>query len=300
MTDKLEGTIQLDGLLQGKLPPVPDAEDRLREWLKGAARAGLNFSLELDRNSFSLLAPDAPIPVAKLGEDAPATICAALQELLKGIPDRGRDGLMSTIRSVEYRPNAEVQTLYALGPDGSFQARSRSVPTRTVAPLVPPSARQKIKVAAIGLVFAAAIFAVSAIFVDYRSLYSDIKDKLTPFSADSVQVDAGAFSPYFSVTKKEIIDSGRTFALTLTRGKKFPTSQPDFGPLLEDSHKSVDAMLLCEALGKGYIRCEFFDTKGQFIQQGQYRITDLRDKDTVVIDLPVIRDPRMEKIRFAY
>ena len=53
-TTKL-GTIELEGLIEGPVPPVPDGEDRLDSWVDFAHSQGVAFSLDVQGAAFSVV-----------------------------------------------------------------------------------------------------------------------------------------------------------------------------------------------------------------------------------------------------
>jgi len=61
MSDKTEGTIVLDGLIEGRLPDDPSIEDKLEQWLEFVGQLGLRFNLEVTGSSFSLLPDSTPV-----------------------------------------------------------------------------------------------------------------------------------------------------------------------------------------------------------------------------------------------
>src|SRR6185295_4506229 len=87
---KIEGTLIIDGLIEGKIPALPGAEDKLRAWVNFARSAGLEFNLNIDGNSFSLLADNSPRPAAKFAPEPSEIISSALSEMLKTIPPADR------------------------------------------------------------------------------------------------------------------------------------------------------------------------------------------------------------------
>ena len=86
MNEAIEGTFALDGLIEGKIPERADAKDLLHEWIEFAAKAKLKFSLELEGTSFSLLADNNPVQVAKLEAPPDEAVANALTELLRIFP----------------------------------------------------------------------------------------------------------------------------------------------------------------------------------------------------------------------
>src|SRR5436190_306668 len=117
------GTFMLDGLVQG---PVPDPA-ALQAWVTQAARASLGFSLEIEGGRFSLLADNATVPTARMDKPGLTTGMTQALEALLALYPGGRATLYSTIRSREFRPGAEVQTLYIINPDGTISAQSREI-----------------------------------------------------------------------------------------------------------------------------------------------------------------------------
>ncbi|KKL19207.1 hypothetical protein LCGC14_2467780, partial [marine sediment metagenome] len=116
-----EGTLILDGLIEGRLPERAEPERLLREWVRSAGSAGLHFSLTFDGPNFSLLAEKTPIPVEDLAPNPPDRISAALEELLKAFDPKQRTGLFSTLRSTEYRKGEAVQVVYGIGAGGTVE-----------------------------------------------------------------------------------------------------------------------------------------------------------------------------------
>src|SRR5215207_4149771 len=116
------GTFMLDGLVQG---PVPPGADALERWVAQAAQASLRLSLEIDGSRFSLLADNTAMPTARTGKDGLAAAMTHALEALLALYPGGRATLYSTLRSREFRPGAEVQTLYAINGDGTVTAQSR-------------------------------------------------------------------------------------------------------------------------------------------------------------------------------
>src|ERR1051325_3706328 len=136
---KTEGTLIIDGLIEGRLPALPAAEDKLRAWVNFARSAGLEFNLHLDGGSFSLLADNSPHLAKQFAPDPAEIICSAVAEMLKTIPPADRGKLSSTLRSIEYRPHQEVKTLYPITPDGAIDSRQRIVEAQTQPPPPPLS-----------------------------------------------------------------------------------------------------------------------------------------------------------------
>jgi hypothetical protein len=107
---KIEGTFWLDGLLEGPLFSEED-ENVINEFIKQTKVAGLKFHSATDRARFSLLVDTEPIEIGLGGESAHIRLEKCLETLLDNYSPEERMKLMSTLRSVEYIPGYEIQTL---------------------------------------------------------------------------------------------------------------------------------------------------------------------------------------------
>ncbi len=301
MEEKTEGTLVLDGMLEGKLPDDPEAESRLHEWIGFAASLGLPFQIEIDGDSFSILADDTPVETEGLG-DAPADkIVAALDQLLKVFPADSRRRVFSTVRSIHYLRGEEVQTLYTVGTDGAIQTRQRTVDARTKAPPRKLTGREKRRIVLTGVAVAAVLIAISALFVPYGELFGRAVRALRPFDLGSIEVRLGRFGRYFTIEKMEVSKDGRAIVFTLERTSLFPRDEAALTALMAEAGDSVPERLTVEALARGYVRCEYFDREGEFITFTFRRVSDLRvsEQAEVHVPLPAPRN-RLGRIQVTY
>jgi hypothetical protein len=297
---KLEGTLIIDGLIEGKIPALPGAEDKLRAWVNFARQAGLEFDLQLDGGSFSLLADNSARSAKKFAPEPSEIISSALSEMLKTIPPADRGKLSSTLRSIEYRPRQEVQTLYPITPDGNVDSRQRIVEAQTHAPPPPLTARERLRMGLFGLTAAIAVIALSAVFVDYPKLWREIREEVTTPSADQIQIDNSIFADYFTVEKKEISPDSKSLRLLLRRTEKFPRTESDFtAASTQPTTQPVLRRLTLDSLSRGYIRCEYFDSKGTFQTFHFARLHPLRQSETMELTLPFSPDSRPSRIVFT-
>jgi len=300
MSQKIEGTVVLDGLIEGSVPALPDAADRLRQWVDVAASANVHFSLELDGNRFSLLADRTPVLAQLLGRDPAEAIGGALGELLKAFPPPERRGVLSTVRSTEYRPAEEVQTVYTIGPDGQIHTQQRVVEAATQAPPQPLTTREKWLMAGLGVGLALLVFAVSAVFVDYKALFGRVVDRVTPLDVEAMPVDTGPFVPYLSVTKREKDRRGEVLTLTLKRTAAFPRTDADCQGLLATPDRPLPDRMTIESLARGYVRVEYFDADGKFLGHTMERIHGLRSAETIELKLPLPPKKRLGRLALRY
>ncbi len=299
MSAKIEGTFSLDGLLQGHVPPLPDVENKLRNWVQLAGGKGMHFSLEIEGGNFNLLAVNRPMTADEFDGEASTLITGALNEVLKVFPPADKQALSSTLRSSEIRRGEEVQTLYLIGPDGTMQSHQRSVPAKTTPPPEPMSRREKVRLAVYGLAVAALIFGISAFFVDYRAAYHNLMDTIAPYNAGEIKVEAGAFNDYFTIDKQAISRDGKHLVLTLARGPEYPKDAAALRPLTTRTAEDLPARLAVEAVARGVIRCEVFDKNGECFGMYQIRIVDLKTKEKIDISVPLSPDHRLTKVEIG-
>jgi len=300
MSDPVEGTVVLDGLIEGRVPDRPEARELLTEWVRAAREARVPFSLSFDGSSFSLLADQTPVAVEDLSPDPAARIAGALEELIKVFPPSDRGSLFSTLRSVEYRKGQAIQTVYGIGADGAVETMERTVEARTGPPRHGPSRRDKVRAGLAGLVVAVGIFLVSSVFVDYRELLSRVAESVTPLNADALKVDTGPFADYFTISKKAVGSGSQTVTLTLKRTASFPLDDEAAQKLLAASADSPSRRLTVEAIVRGYVRVEFFGKDDKFLGFSTQRIAALRRAESAEIVVPIPRDPRPARIAITY
>jgi hypothetical protein len=195
---KIEGTFHLDGLLEGPLFSADD-EDIINAFIKQARDAGLKFHTAIDRARFSLLPDTEPVETGSGGESADARVVECLNELLSNYSPEECMQLMSTLRSVEYIPGHEIQTLYGIKPDGTVGFEQRTVRAETIRPAEPPDLRYKLKLAAILAVVLCAAIGVSAFFVPYRDIVRRAIANARPFKIKNLKIDAGPYGQFFQV-----------------------------------------------------------------------------------------------------
>lgn len=298
--EKTEGTLFLDGILEGRLPKAPDGSQRLREWKDFAESHGLGFSLQIEGAAFSLLTDSRPMAVEKLGDSPSDVIRQALDQLLTIFSPEERRGLASTVRSIEYRKGVEVQTLYLVGSDGSIRCRERSISASTEAPPRRLKLREKVYLSAIALLIALLVLALSSFFVNYRVLWSALVEGVTPLDTRALEIETTHFTTYFFVAKASLTSDRTSLVLTVKRTPAFPRDDASVRARFEAAGNSVPERLALEALARGYVRCEFFDRDGKFLSYSWQRIAELREKETVDLLIALPPKDRPARIVLSY
>lgn len=296
---KVEGMLLLDGLVEGNPPSLGELEGKLHDWTARARQIGLPFHLAIDGGSFSLLAENRAIPIASLQTAPSEAIEAVLNSLLEVFPVQERGAILSTVRSVEYRRNLEVQTIYAVGPEGIIHTRQRLVETQTVEAEPPVDRRTLIKYSLIGVGVAAVLLAVSAFFVPYGKLFRRTIHAVTPLKPGDVNVQTGPFEKYLTAEVVEF-SGPRKIHLRFKRTAEFPTDPEAWKKAYEEAGDSYDARLTLDALRRGYIVAEVLAPDGKWSSSSILRVVDLQDKDTDDDDLPFPEGARPAKIVLRY
>jgi hypothetical protein len=299
MSEKIEGAMALDGMIQGRTNRPEQVEGMLRSWVKAAHEQGLPFSLEMEGASFSVLAGNEPFEAQSLGKDPAAAICRSLAELVRDLIPPERAELLSTIRSVEYGRNCEIQTIYAIDPSGGVESHQRTVKTQTVAPPQKMSRRDMVKQGLLGLLVAGALLGISSLFVDYHKFFSRFIDSVTPFDAQKVAVNGDAFAPYFTLKDKQADTSHHALAITIQRTDAFPTNDADADRLAQKA-STLSARLAVEALARGYLRVDYFGKDNKFLYSEMVRVAELRTDPQMVLMLPLPPDQPLTAVTLGY
>lgn len=301
MLEKLQGTMTLDGLIEGKLPDDPQVEVKLRQWIEFMAGMGVHFSLDAGGSGFSVLPDNQPFVCAKLGPAPEDALRQAVDQLVDLLPAAQRGSVFSTLRSSEFRHNEEVQTVYAIGPDGRTQLQSRSVEAKTVAPPQPLALRERIKLAVVGLLIAAIIVGIAFLFPPVREKFSDMVDAATPIAAEDIQVSAAGFEKYFTVQVKEVRRS-RIVVLTIKRTEAYPTDNAARQKAYDAATTLIERMVI-ESLQRGQVRIEMVDIEGETYLSAEQRIRSLESKESIEVHVPIQagdKKRRLERVEVRY
>jgi len=116
----------------------------------------------------------------------------------------------------------------------------------------------------------------------------------------TIQVDAATFQAYFGVEAKSLSRDGGALLLTLKRAKGFPLDDDDFDALAEKMVRGVPALLALEAVARGYVRCEYFTEKDEFLGFTFARIRDLAKRETIELSLPIAGRRGLARIVLTY
>lgn len=282
----------LDGLVQG---PAPD-RDALQSWVAQAERSGLGFSLEIDGSKFSLLADNRTVPITRVPKAGlSATLTTALEALLSLYPG-GRATLYSTLRSREFRPGVEIQTLYAIGANGTVNAQGREIEADVTVPPAPLSMRSLLLRGCVLLGVLLLIGLTTLPFVDWRRLLD--RTRLIGSSNQGVELDASALAPYLSVKLAAVKQLDGLVELEITRGEKWDAAKPGTPDELlpgPDAKMTWREFLAIAAVKRGTARVCFYDEKGAFTGESNVPLEALTSVDKLVFAASIPRSRELLK-----
>lgn len=284
MNEKIEGTIVLDGLIEGRFSQE-ESREKLEEWVKFVGSSlGLRFSLDASGDAFSLLPDNQPASTQKMGADPQDALRQAVEQLVEALPASDRGNVFSTLRSAEVRKGEEVQSVYVINQDGSVGVESRSVEAKTVTPEPPLTMKERIKFGAFGLLIAAVIFGILMLIPPVRQKFSEMLTTAAPVEAADVTIDAALYEKWFTV---EVKDASRTaVVLTLTRTDAFPEDEAALDKLYGQA-TSMREKLAIEALARGYLRVELYADEGALYALTELQLLPLLKKESADVRMPI-------------
>jgi len=297
--EKLEGTMVLEGLLQGMVPPMGDVADRLREWVEFVGKLGPRFNLEIRGRQFSLLPDDKPFAAAGLGAGAEHGLTQALEQLagLFG-PGPERAKLFSTLRSSEYRKGLEVQSVYSIA-DGQVRAQTRSIEAETTAPPDPITTRQKVKMGLVGVGMAVLLLGAAMLIPGVRAMVWQVFETARPFEASELTIETGPYAAWLTVAVDPEKSHRRGVMLVITRTKDFPMTEADLDAAAAAIDPSVRRRLALENLARWKLRIECFDKDGKLVVDRPTSIFDLAKSESMPIFVPFPEQTIVGRIAFA-
>jgi hypothetical protein len=300
MNDKIEGTITIQGLLEGELGGIAEIEKKLKDWVVLCKRLDLNFNLEINGGRFSLLAEENAVPIERLAPIPQERISELLNALAKVFSEENVQ-IYSTIRSVEYQPGTEIQTIYMISQTGAVHSEERTLDADTVPAKKPLTLKMKVAYTGLGAVALAIILAFSSLFVDFGDLFQQIKASFSPIKIEQIEVETGPFERYIKVAKKELNPRKRELHVTIELSDRFPFAAQAADKLLsKGDFSSAGEKLAFEALVRRYVRCEIFDTQSRFVESGEIRLKPIGQRtERIMVKIPFPPKVRPAKFKFV-
>lgn len=294
-----EGTFHLDGMLQGKLAAGDEiaARQRLNEWVAAAAKNGFHFSVEFDGPQFSLLCDNQVRPIPFAGIVISETLAQSLNGLLETFPTESRRHFFSTVRSVEYETNAEIQGVYPVGVDGLINPQERRVEIETTTPEAAMSFKQRLVMALISVLVILVFLAISAAFVDYGTLFGGVRDRVSVLKVEDIEFDTSAYARYVEITPESLDRKRGGLVLSLKRGEAWaalessevPRNGPSDGILWDD-------LLVLSNLKRGYLPCVLYNAKGEPVAEARLSLAPIAGSSEGKGFLPLTYRSRVDRI----
>lgn len=274
-------TLQLAGLLEGRIPPTPDFPERLQRFEQEARAAGLYLKLEIDGGRFGLLGDDVTRTWPDLAPEPEQDLAERIEDLLLAFPDRS--SLYSTLRSTTTRGTLRTRTLFAVRPDGRVErAEERDVLDHSVVVATAPS---RLRTAA-PLVLAA--LGLSGAFAfDVLGVRSRVLEFYSPFEEWKVSaVDLEAFGGTIELDGLRIEGTPTRVTLSLRRGPKFPRESRAELLSRPESSSTLGERLVIEALVRGRARLVGVHPDGSATEEFSLPIDGLFESDIIELVLP--------------
>ncbi|MBN1441610.1 MAG: hypothetical protein JXA90_02825 [Planctomycetes bacterium] len=291
-------TATLDGLIEGPVPPVPEGEKLLEQWVEFVRSHEMPFQLSVDGGSFSLLPEHGPLALGGK-DDLRERMQQAIEQLIQVFPDDLRGRVFSTVRSTEFRRGKRVESLFILS-RGRVDVRSREVPWAGDAKSGARSLRGLpwMSIAAGSGVLLAALV-VSLFFVDYRDV---IRRRLSPYTrvdAERYEIDASALARYISVVETAPDERAEELEITIARAGAYPTTWSAFRDEEERLRREGDLrgyLLFQKLVVEGRLAVRYIGKDGVLLGRDERNASGLRGAETAAFRLPVKKFPDAVKI----
>jgi hypothetical protein len=195
-------------------------------------RNGLRLSVCIDDSQFKLTAENVTRDTEEIHPlEVDLMVHHALEKLLAAYPPELRMQIFSTLRSREYRPGLEVQSIYLIIYPGQVKVERREVTAEVEPRPAPLSAKNQFGY----LVAAAGILALlgwaSTSLVEYRDLG---EQKLSTFRGtrlEDLRVDDKSLVGFVRIVETDIAKQPESsIILTLRKGTKWPDNVTPLPP----------------------------------------------------------------------
>ncbi len=297
-SEKIEGTIRFEGMLQGRFPSVDDFPAKLREWVALMEGLGVSFHADISDDGFSLLPNESPASTQQLGDAPEQAVQQAIEQLLEQYPEHDPAQLSSTLRSREYRPKEEVQTMYMVA-GRAVKAQSRTLEANTTPPPEPLSTKQKVQMGLYGLGMAVAFFGILMLFPGVRAMVSSVQETVRPIEPKEIKIETGPYAAYFTHTLDEKKSSWSTLHLEMKRTDKFPINDEKLKGADTEARENIRQRMALESLVRGHIRIEFYDSEEKLIGVSEFRPVKLYKNETDDLSIPFPTGVRITRILFV-
>lgn len=231
---QFENTYRLEGLIQGPLPPGPDGLSVIKKLTADFNRNGLRLSACFDDSQFKLTAENVTRDTEEIHPlEVDLMVHHALEKLLAAYPADLRMQIFSTLRSREYRPDLEVQSVYLVIYPGQVKVERREVAAEVAPRPAPLSVKNQFAYIAAAVGILAFLGWASTILVEYRDLGEQKLSTFRGTRVEDLRVDDKSLVDFVRIVETDIAKQPESsIILTLRKGTKWPD---DVTPLPPDS-----------------------------------------------------------------
>ena len=231
---QFENTYRLEGLIQGPLPPGPDGLSVIKKLTADFNRNGLRLSACFDDSQFKLTAENVTRDTEEIHPlEVDLMVHHALEKLLAAYPAELRMQIFSTLRSREYRPDLEVQSVYLVIYPGQVKVERREVAAEVAPRPAPLSVKNQFAYIAAAVGILAFLGWASTILVEYRDLGEQKLSTFRGTRVEDLRVDDKSLVDFVRIVETDIAKQPESsIILTLRKGTKWPD---DVTPLPPDS-----------------------------------------------------------------
>ena len=231
---QFENTYRLEGLIQGPLPPGPDGLSVIKKLTADFNRNGLRLSACFDDSQFKLTAENVTRDTEEIHPlEVDLMVHHALEKLLAAYPADLRMQIFSTLRSREYRPDLEVQSVYLVIYPGQVKVERREVAAEVAPRPAPLSVKNQFAYIAAAVGILAFLGWASTILVEYRDLGEQKLSTFRGTRVEDLRVDDKSLVGFVRIVETDIAKQPESvIILTLRKGTKWPD---DVTPLPPDS-----------------------------------------------------------------
>ncbi len=231
---QFENTYRLEGLIQGPLPPGPDGLSVIKKLTADFNRNGLRLSACFDDSQFKLTAENVTRDTEEIHPlEVDLMVHHALEKLLAAYPADLRMQIFSTLRSREYRPDLEVQSVYLVIYPGQVKVERREVAAEVAPRPAPLSVKNQFAYIAAAVGILAFLGWASTSLVEYRDLGEQKLSTLRGTRVEDLRVDDKSLVGFVRIVETDIAKQPESvIILTLRKGNKWPD---DVTPLPPDS-----------------------------------------------------------------
>ena len=229
---QFENTYRLEGLIQGPLPPGPDGLSVIKKLTADFNRNGLRLSACFDDSQFKLTAENVTRDTEEIHPlEVDLMVHHALEKLLAAYPADLRMQIFSTLRSREYRPDLEVQSVYLVIYPGQVKVERREVAAEVAPRPAPLSVKNQFAYIAAAVGILAFLGWASTSLVEYRDLGEQKLSNLRGTRVEDLRVDDKSLVGFVRIVETDIAKQPESvIILTLRKGSKWPDNVTPLPP----------------------------------------------------------------------